>query len=97
MMNFLKSLQFIFRPSFWLMNEPYSPAHDALLNKLMDEHDFSDVGSHEAKLGSVYVWISNYPYGVGLYDMSHHSRPSRLTILRMWKKLAKDIVKNYNK
>ncbi|NGM63544.1 hypothetical protein G5B30_16665 [Sphingobacterium sp. SGG-5] len=79
------------------MNEPYSPAHDSLLNKLMDEHEFTDFTRFTAKLGNVEIWISNYPHAVGLYDMCQNSRPSRLTILRMWKKLAKDIVKNYDK
>lgn len=95
MKNFIKSLQFIFRPSFWLMNHSYCPVHDTILNKLMDKHDFTDIGAFTAYLGSVEIWIANYPYSVGIREVSCSSRPSRLTIVRMKKKLRCDTLKKY--
>lgn len=95
MKKFFLSLQFIFRTRFWIMNHPYSKHHDAVLNMLMDKYDFTKINSHTAYLGNTLIWISNYPYAVGIDDISNISRPSRLTIVRMFKKLEKDIIKQY--
>lgn len=96
MLTFLKNLQFIFRPSFWIMLRPYCPAHDKLINKLMDEHEFSEFNSFTAKLGKHEVWIANMPYATGLTMFYQSSRPSRLTILRIRRKMSIEMVKNYD-
>lgn len=96
MKNFIKNLQFLFRPSFWLMNHSYSELHDKKLNALMDKYPFTSINCYTACLGNVEVWIANYPYGVGIYGMCRYSRPSRLTIVRMNRKLIKDQLKEIN-
>ncbi len=77
MISFIKSLQFLFKPNYWLMNNPYSKHWDELLNHLMD--DFEPVLSEPNALdGYIYtvnfdnvsVWIENYPYGYATaYDL----------------------------
>lgn len=96
MKTFFKNLQFIFRPSFWIMNESYSELHDKTLNALMDKYPFTDIGYYTAYLGNVEVWIANYPYSVGIRGQHNRSRPSRLTILLMNRKLIKDQLKEIN-
>lgn len=92
MKKFIKNLQFIFRPSFWLMNEQFCPIHDRKLNHLMDNHKFDKYYAFTAYLGDTEIWITNYPYAVGIRDYKQASRPSRLTILKMRKKLIKDLI-----
>lgn len=85
-------MKWIFKPSFWIMNERYSEAHDKFLNRLMANNKFVMISKCRAKLGNVEVWIANFPYGVGIYDLSNNSRPSRNTIYKMGKKLEDDII-----
>lgn len=87
--TFLKNLTFVVRPRYWLMNYQYSKSWDIKLNKLLDEHTFTIIGRHTAKLGPIDLWISNYPYG-SYRNPSYICRPSRLTIIRCCKKLKKD-------
>lgn len=103
MKNFIKNLQFIFKPSYWLMNYPYSPIHDAELNALMDRYEFekmeipaleSYLYGDKVKIGGQIVRHANFPYAVGLFKYHQDSRPSRLTIQRMGKKIAEDLAKN---
>lgn len=91
MLTLLKNLQFIFRPSFWFMNEPYCPIHDMRINKLMDKHKFTNHNKFGAYLGDTDIWMANYPYAVGIYELHNVSRPSRLTIIRMRKKASEDL------
>lgn len=94
MKKIILNLQFIFKPSYWLMNEPYSIMHDRLLNELMDNHKFTKMDRFTAILGNVEIWVSNYPYNVGIRSLSSNSRPSRLTIKKMWEKLNSEITIN---
>lgn len=94
MKDFFKSLIFILMPHYWLMNERYSKLWDDKLNNLMDEYEFKiESQGYIATLGTHRIWICNYPYSCFelLKDDSYCSgfglRPSRLTILRAWKKL----------
>jgi hypothetical protein len=97
MKDFFKSLQFIFRPKFWTMNYQYDKDWDVEFNRLLDEHTFSDISSHEctAKLGDTEIWVANYPFVcfkalpfTGL--IGSNIRPSRLTILRAKKVFDRD-------
>lgn len=74
MLNFIKNLQFIFRPNYWIMNESYSKGWDELLNHLMTEHKddyvLGDVNPldgkiHTVSFGDFVVWVENYPYAFG--------------------------------
>lgn len=87
------SLQFIFRPAWWLMNEPYSKEVDKIILELLEKYDFKNLCSTgcTAYLGDAEIWIANKPYGsIRLYgtDLEKY-RPSRLTILKALKKLKK--------
>jgi hypothetical protein len=73
------------------MNKKYCPIHDRMINNLMDKYKFTYNDRFTAKLGYKEIWISNYPYSVGIYGLSHISRPSRLTILIMREKLLTDL------
>lgn len=89
MKDFFRNLQFIFRPNFWLMNDPYDKDWDNEFNMLLDEHTFSNIGEHTAKLGDTTIWISNYPFAC-FRKRNINKRPSRLTILRAKKLLDRD-------
>lgn len=96
MKDFFRNLQFIFRPKFWLMNDPYDKDWDNEFNVLLDEHTFSNIDEHTAKLGDTRIWIANYPFACfKKYENSRYlynlgKRPSRLTILRAKKLLDRD-------
>lgn len=92
MKDFFRNLQFIFRPNFWLMNDPYDKDWDNEFNMLLDEHTFSNIGEHTAKLGDTTIWISNYPFAC-FRKRNINKRPSRLTILRAKKQLKLDILR----
>lgn len=94
MKKMIKNLQFLFRPTFWLMNYPYDKKWDKQLNELMDkfEPEFDRPSSIDGKIaivkfGGCQVWIENYPYAYGtpydFYRSVDKVRPSRLTILRL--------------
>lgn len=91
LLDFFRSFKFIFIPSYWLMNNPYSKKWDDRLNELLDNHEFTNVGRYTANLGPQSIWIANYPYDCfspyALYTKAEF-RPSRLTIYRANKKLC---------
>lgn len=93
--NFFLNIQFIFRPSFWLMNDPYSPLWDSQFNKLLDVHEFTNITDFTAFLGDQKIWITNYPYACfhpyGWLGKEEF-RPSRLTILRAYRKLKPHLI-----
>lgn len=97
------SLQFIFRPKWWLMNEPYSKEVDEIILQLLEKYEFKNICSTRctAELGNAIIWIENRPYScIRLYKTCLNDfRPSRLTILKALKKLKKleDQQKNKDK
>ena len=100
-MKFIKSLQFIFKPSFWFMNDEYSKQVDSTVNKIIDEDLIVLFDAYYADTGKgIKVWIKNYPYAYATlhtYISGQWSstkidgRPSRLTILRFRKYVDKKI------
>ena len=91
--NFILSLQFIFIPSYWQMNERYSKDWDKELNKLLDNNKFILVNNYSAKLGDKIIWVANQPYSTMVpYSSSHTFRASRLTIKRAIKQFNKDLI-----
>ncbi len=88
------SLQFIFRPSYWSMNYPYSKDVDEIILELLNNNDFESYRT-EAKgtayLGNTLIWVGNKPYAsITLYETClENYRPSRLTILKALNKLKK--------
>ena len=94
MKKFLINLQFIFRPSYWLMLRPYNKDIDKIMNHLLDEHEFSNIGEFTAFLGDVEIWIMNRPSNCMMpYEFVYKYRPSRLTILRGINKLGVKFIK----
>tara|TARA_R110002020_G_scaffold113236_2_gene260262 strand:- start:7496 stop:7933 length:438 start_codon:yes stop_codon:yes gene_type:complete len=89
MKDFFRNLQFIFKPNFWFMNDPYDKDWDDEFNVLLDEHTFSNIDEYTAKLGDTKIWISNYPFACFKKGFVN-KRPSRLTILRAKKLLDRD-------
>ena len=84
-LKFIKNIQFVFRPTYWLMNYSYSKEWDKELNTLMDEHFFTDFQNCTAKLGDTKIWVENHPYASFTkftLENGYHYRPSRLTLLR---------------
>ena len=85
MKKMLLNLQFIFRPSYWVMIEPYSKELDLLMNDLLDKYEFNNISPFTARLGKIKIWIANQPYACMKpydYNFEYHYRPSRLTIKR---------------
>lgn len=97
--NALLNLQFIFKPSYWLMNDDYSKELDLIINKLLDDNDFIITSKYVAKLGKFNIWIGNRPYACMVFDSESYfrgKRPSRLTIKRGLKKLEQPL-SEYNR
>ena len=100
MRKFILNLQFIFRPSYWLMNYRYSKQVDNLIDHLLDNFEFTDITKCTAKLGSVEIWIENQPYSC-MYPYvlgnMQQFRPSRLTIKKGIDKFNKAKMDEYLK
>jgi len=105
MLRFIKSLQFIYKPKYWLRQYPYSPKLDKEINRLLDEGiKFTNIREYEGfvNLGHIEdIWICHYPYalgncynitecnGVSLQYISKKCMPSRLTCKRLKAELTK--------
>ena len=87
MKKFILGLQFIFKPNYWLIYGEYNNTWDKILNKLLDENDFVNIGEYTAELGGVTIWIANIPYACMMPYNKTFIRPSRLTIQRGVRKL----------
>ena len=67
-LNFLESLQFIFKPNYWIMLGKYDAQWDAKLNEMAKEHDFkSEAGKYSesvccVSLDGQHMWVANFPY-----------------------------------
>jgi len=99
MIDRIKSLQFIFKPNYWMMNEPFNKDWDHKLNLLMDKFEpvFADVNPldgliHTVSFGGIVVWIENYPYAYATPDYYSRIRPSRLTIQRLYRMINQEKV-----
>jgi hypothetical protein len=85
---------FLFKPSYWIMIYPYNKEVDTLLNKLLDNFEFSKITEFNANLGETELWIENHPYAsfrIMHPDISNF-RASRKTILRAKKALDKQYI-----
>lgn len=75
--TFIKSLQFIFKPKYWIMDNNYDASWDKKFCELAEAHDFmpehiNDPGefgnkTYCALLGEYRVWVANYPYAFFSY------------------------------
>lgn len=94
MIKFIKNLQFIFQPSFWVHNYRYCPILDEKINELLDKGvKFTNIRTGYADLGNLTsIWIGNYPYAFGYLYWYGQSMPSRLTVKRMKRVLAECVL-----
>lgn len=61
---------FLFKPSYWFMNFPYSREWDEELLIMMDRHNFEPIyyeylkqlNEHYVHLDDQEIWIRNHPY-----------------------------------
>ena len=99
--RFFLNLQFIFKPSYWLIQNDYSADWDRILNNLLDNHRFTEIDRFTAKLGNRTVWMANHPYASFTPYRSIQEildgkpklpevRPSRLTIQRAYRQFTED-------
>ena len=108
--TFIKNLQFIFRPKYWVMNDTYNAAWDKKFCELAEAHDFvPDGGVHEkefgnrtytAFIGNYRVWVSNFPFAFfsfcGKADKTYESLSVRPSRLTI-AKYYKKLVKDLEK
>lgn len=93
MKEFIKNLRFIFKPSYWFMNNRYDKSVDEMVNYLIDNYDFTEVNRFSAVIGGVKLWTGNIPYScMHLYESDGDDtfRPSRLTIEKAINKMNAD-------
>jgi hypothetical protein len=90
MIRFIKSLQFIYKPFYWLKFSPYSEFLDKEINKLLDEEIlFTNISEYRADLGHLKgLWIDG---NCSFCEMNDYM-PSRLTIQRAKKVFKKSII-----
>lgn len=94
MKKFLLSLQFIFKPNYWVMNREYNESIDIMMNALMDLYEFTNITEYTAYLGSTEIWVTNQPYACMVpRSLLQSGRASRLTIQRGIKKLKATKIK----
>jgi len=76
----LRNLQFLFKPSYWLMLYPYNKDVDMIINELLDKYEFSELSDSQCrcKLGKADIWVENRPYAaIRLHETPlEHYRPS---------------------
>lgn len=95
--EFIKNLQFLFMPNYWLMHYRYSKEWDEIVNLLIEKEEpvFEKINSLDGRIynvsfGEVTIWIQNYPYSYGTPSptVSNYKgerfRPSRLTIKKLY-------------
>lgn len=93
--NAILSLQFVFRPSYWIMTDKYSHDWDKLLNELLDAYPVVLTERNYIVLGEIQVSVyPEAPRLTGIYcfeGLLHGYRPSRLTIKRLIKMYLKAV------
>jgi len=88
-------LFFLFKPSFWMMNDPYCKEWDDKLIELMDKYKFTHRRKHTTMLGDNEIWTSNYPYACFRpYGVS--TRASKMTIYKAKEKFEKETMASIN-
>ena len=94
--NFIRSLQFIFHPDSWIRIYPTSKKLDIQINSMLDKGiKFTNVREYEGLVNLCtihYIWIYDYPFSFGkCYHIAtgEWCMPSRLTCKRLKKELTK--------
>ena len=93
-------LRILTTPSCWQRNHRTDHNWDRTLNALLDQHEFTNIDRHTARLGGKLIWIANHPYD-SFTPYSHEAGsppilPSRETAFRAYDKLKEAIVRGYN-
>ena len=90
MIRFIKSLQFIYKPFYWIKFNSYSEPLDTEINRLLDDGVyFTNISQYTANLGHLQdLWID----GNASFCKMNNYQPSRLTVQRAKKVLKKSII-----
>jgi hypothetical protein len=81
-------VHFLIRPSYWSQLYDVDMQWDAELNRLLDQHEFTNIGQYTAKLGDTSIWISNHPFASFTeYHRLDYAMARRRTIWRAKQKL----------
>ena len=85
-------VRILLNPNYWITTERYSKTWNDELNRLMNEHSFTEIDEYTAKLGNTTVWVANHPYVsfTNYNTFRFKGRPSRLTIYKAKQKLIWD-------
>ena len=94
MNNFIKNLQFIFKPRYWQKEYQYCPTLDKKINELLDKGvKITNIDGPTADLGDLKnVWISNYPFSYGHLYWQYNYQPSRQTMKKMKLAVAESLL-----
>lgn len=87
-MRFLKNLQFIFKPAYWCPYGEYSKGWDIKLNQLLDMYKFENINSVSARIGGYEI---RHYMGPSMSFEYNGFRPSRITLLKAFRKLKNDL------
>ena len=97
--NCIKSLKFIFKPSFWVMNYSHNPALSEWIENSLEagqEVKIVNEGLYQFKINGVEFWGHNYPYAFGITS-TVSGRPSRLLIEKLHKLFSTSQLNNQGK
>lgn len=85
-------------PTHWFRLGRTSKELSYRLNNLMDAGAEVEIYSYRAKLGSVNLWVSNYPYAYGSllrdspFSALEEDIPDRITVIRLRNYISKKII-----
>ena len=92
LVSFIRNLKYIFKPSFWCMNESYCGIVDAILRDVIDNDRVVKFDNYRAITDNgLKLWVANYPYSFGMPSKTKHARASRYQIERFNKYLANHV------
>lgn len=99
LITMLNNTWVLFKPRYWIMNDPVSKEWDSELNQLLDNHSFSfvsyrsdpdEIDTYNIMLGTNRLWIRNHPYASFVHT-SMGRRAKRSTILKAEHKIKKEL------
>jgi len=78
----------LFRPWFWIQNDPTNWAWDAALRQALKTQEITAVGPYTCRIGQTEVWIASYPFAYGHpYQPRDEGLPSASTRALLRKKV----------
>lgn len=82
----------LLHPGFWVQNYHTCAGWDAALNRMMDANlPVKQAGAYSVMLGSVPVWVANWPAAYGRHGMDGEALAYPLTRIRLRHYIANQI------